>query len=126
VECVGCGRRDDPEPALAVFAAERRCPRCACGGFLKFATISFGQALRPDVLERAARAAAAADLVLALGTTLSVQPAAGLPLLAVRRGAPYIIVNQGPTDHDELATLRLEGDVAALLPPEVAAIADLA
>jgi NAD-dependent deacetylase len=123
VECVSCGRRDAPDAALAAFAASPRCPRCACGGFLKFATISFGQALRPEVLERAARAAAAADLVLALGTTLSVQPAAGLPLIAVRRGAPYIIVNQGPTDHDDLATLRLEGDVGTLLPPEVEAIA---
>jgi NAD-dependent deacetylase len=119
IECVACGRRTEPEPAMRLFAAERRCPRCACGGFLKCATISFGQALRSDVIERAMHVASRADLVLALGSTLSVHPAASVPLVAARAGAPYVIVNRGPTDHDAIATLRIEGDVVDVLPPLV-------
>ncbi len=60
--------------------------------------------------------------MLALGSTLSVHPAASVPLVAVRRGAPYVIINRGETDHDRLATLRIEGDVAEVLPPAVAAL----
>ena len=72
--------------------------------------------------ERAYAEAGRSDLVLALGSTLSVHPAASIPLAARERGVPYVIVNRGPTDHDEVATLRLEGDVAAILPPAVAAM----
>jgi NAD-dependent deacetylase len=123
VECVGCGARSDPRPALDFFRKERRVPECErCGGWLKFATISFGQQLRPEVLARAFDDAARADLVLALGSTLSVHPAASIPLGPLKRGAPYVIINRGETDHDGLATLRLEGDVAELLPPAVAAL----
>ena len=122
VECVACGQPTDPDAHVAAFLATRRPPHCACGGFLKFATISFGQALRPGVIERAMRAASGADLALSLGSTLSVQPAASIPLAAVRAGAPYVVINRGETDHDHLATLRLEGDVAELLPPAVAAL----
>jgi NAD-dependent deacetylase len=62
-----------------------------------------------------------ADLVVALGSTLSVFPAAGFPLSAARRGVPYAIVNQGPTEHDALpcVTLRLEGEVTTTFPPAV-------
>ena len=123
VECVACGERADPAPALASFRATRRVPACKCGGWLKFATISFGQQLKPAVLERALHEAEQADLVLALGSTLSVHPAASIPLVAVKRGAPYVVVNRGETDHDRLATLRLEGDVADIVPPAVAALA---
>lgn len=122
VECMSCGALSPPRPAVEAFLAERKVPRCACGGWLKFATISFGQALRRDVLERARRVAETADLVLALGSTLSVQPAASIPLVAVRRGARYVIINQGETDHDGVAHLRIEGDVAAVLPAAVRAL----
>jgi len=91
---------------------------------MKFATISFGQALRAESLERAAALAVASDLVLALGSTLSVYPASQIPLLAVRHGAPYVIINRGATDHDQLATLRIEGDVVETLPQAVAALED--
>jgi NAD-dependent deacetylase len=76
---------------------------------LKPATISFGQSLRATDLDRAAAFAAEADLVLALGSTLSVYPAASIPLLAAERGIPYIIVNRGQTEHDHhpSVTLRL-------------------
>ena len=123
VECVGCGARSEPAPAMAHFESTRTVPTCAsCGGWLKAATISFGQALRPEVIERGFAEAGRCDLVLALGSTLSVHPAAAIPLTAVKRGVPYVVINRGVTDHDEVATLRLEGDVAAILPPAVAAL----
>ena len=121
VECQSCGKLSDPEPHFEAFRKTRRPPLCECGGFLKPATISFGQNLRNEVLERAQDAAAEADLVLALGSTLSVYPAANLPLIAANRGAPYVIINRDPTEHDGLpeVTLRLEGDVNDLFPPAV-------
>jgi NAD-dependent deacetylase len=123
VECVGCGARSEPEPAMAEFKRTNEAPICGhCGGWLKMATISFGQALRPEVVERAFVAAEQCDLVLALGSTLAVQPAAGVPLVARRRGAGYVIINRGPTEQDGEATLRLEGDVSEILPPAVDAI----
>jgi NAD-dependent deacetylase len=123
VECVECGELGDPAPAVERFRQTGVPPRCGCSGALKFATISFGQALKPDLLARAFREAGTADLVLALGSTLSVHPAAGIPLRAREHGAPYVIINQGETDHDELATLRIEADVALALPPAVERLA---
>ncbi len=121
VECQSCGKLSEPEPHFAFFRRTHRPPICACGGFLKPATISFGQNLRPDVLAKAEKMAAEADLVVALGSTLSVYPAANLPLLAVAKGTPYVIINRGPTDHDELpqVTLRMEGNVAEIFPAAV-------
>jgi NAD-dependent deacetylase len=123
IECQTCGRRTDPEAHFEQFRKTRRAPVCECGGFLKPATISFGQNLRNEDLERAEAAAKAADLVVALGSTLSVYPAANIPLLAASRGAPYVIINRGPTEHDDLpeVTLRLEGDVGEIFPPAVEA-----
>ena len=96
---------------------------CECGGFLKPATISFGQNLRNEDLVQAEAAAKAADLVVALGSTLSVYPAANIPLLAASRGVPYVIINRGATEHDDLpeVVLRLEGDVSEIFPPAVEA-----
>jgi len=123
VECQTCGRRSEPAPHFESFRKTRRPPVCECGGFLKPATISFGQDLRNEDLERAEAAAQAADLVVALGSTLSVHPAANIPLLAANRGVPYVIINRGPTEHDALpeVTLRLEGDVGEIFPPAVTA-----
>ena len=94
----------------------------ACDGLLKSATISFGQALDPSVLERATEEASEADLALALGSTLAVNPAAMIPLIAVKAGAPYVIINRGETEHDAIATLRIDGDVTEVLPPAVDAL----
>lgn len=123
VECQTCRATSDPIAHFDRFKATRRPPYCDCGGVLKAATISFGQALRAADLERATAAAAEADLVLALGSTLSVHPAASFPLLAAERGAPYIIVNRGATGHDghPSVTLRLDGDVTELVLPAVEA-----
>jgi NAD-dependent deacetylase len=121
VECQRCKRRSDPEPHFDFFRRHRATPLCPCGGFLKPATISFGQSLEPSELKRAERAAEEADLVVALGSTLSVYPAAAFPLIAARRGVPYIIINRGETGHDDdpAVTLRLEGGVSELFPPAV-------
>ena len=121
VECQTCHAASDPAPHFASFQATRRPPLCACGGVLKSATISFGQSLRASDLERAAAAAMRADLVLALGSTLSVYPAASIPLLAAERGTPYVVVNRGMTEHDDhpSVTLRLDGDVTSIVPPAI-------
>ena len=121
VECQTCHATSDPAPHFARFRETRRAPRCACGGLLKAATVSFGQPLRASDLERAAHAAAHADLVVALGSTLSVYPAASVPLAAAERGTPYVIVNRGPTEHDghPAVTLRIEGDVTEEFAPAV-------
>ena len=121
VECQACGDLTDPDGHFAAFAATGEPPECHCGGHLKPATISFGQALRRKDLDRAMRAALRADLVVALGSTLSVAPAASIPFVAVAAGTPYVIVNRGPTDHDRIdgVTLRIEGDVGTVVPPAV-------
>ncbi|MHB2021049.1 MAG: hypothetical protein ACYCW6_29275 [Candidatus Xenobia bacterium] len=69
---------------------------------------------------RAVAAAQTCDLVLAVGSTLSVHPAASIPLIAHHCGTPYVILNQGPTDHDSLPTVRLDGDATTLLPQLIA------
>jgi NAD-dependent deacetylase len=126
VYCLDCDARTDPEPAFRWFQEHRTPPRCPCGGLLKPATISFGQSLRSEDLERAFAAAQRADLVISLGSTLSVYPAAGIPLAAAEGGAPYVIINRGPTDHDAVPglALRLEADVNAVLPPAIEAALD--
>jgi len=122
IECMTCHERSDPVAHMQWFEDTRKAPVCECGGYLKPATISFGQNLDTDDLQRAAAAAGETDLVVALGSTLSVYPAAGFPLAAARRGVPYVVVNRGATDHDghSAVTLRLEGDVVELFPPAVA------
>ena len=121
VECPSCHRRSNPEPHFEFFRRTRKPPLCDCGGFLKPATISFGQNLDPDMLERAAAATRDADLVVALGSTLSVYPAASFPLAAAERGVPYVIINRGATDHDghDTVALRLEGEVGEIFPAAV-------
>ncbi|MCH2252682.1 MAG: Sir2 family NAD-dependent protein deacetylase [Vicinamibacterales bacterium] len=122
IECMSCHARSTPDSHMQSFSDTRQPPVCGCGGYLKPATISFGQNLDPDDLARAAAAVQETDLVVALGSTLSVHPAAGFPLAAAQRGVPYVVVNRGVTDHDghSAVTLRLDGDVVELFPPAVA------
>ena len=122
VECQSCGHRESPEASFEAFKKEGKCPRCHCGGYLKPATISFGQSLREDDLNRAFGAAESCDLVLALGSTLSVSPANSIPMIAARSGVPYIIINRDETDHDHLpqVTLRLSDNLEDVFPPAVA------
>jgi NAD-dependent deacetylase len=118
VSCLSCGAESEPDPHYEAFAHTGRPPRCECGGWLKPATISFGQNLRTDDLDRAFRAATECDLAVSLGSTLSVHPACGVPVAAAERGVPYAVVNRGETDHDRLScvTLRIEGDVGVVFP----------
>ena len=121
VECQTCGIDSSPADAYKFFESEASCPKCTCGGFLKPATISFGQGLKSEDIERAMAGAAECDLVISLGSTLSVEPAASVPLAAARRGVPYYIVNRGPTEHDGLSciTRRLDGAVEDIFPASV-------
>jgi NAD-dependent deacetylase len=121
VECQSCRRRGDPEPHFEFFRINRKPPLCGCGGFLKPATISFGQSLDPQVLARAEQGSMETDLVIALGSTLSVYPAAAFPLMAAQRGVPYVIINRGATEHDNesCVSLRLEGEVSQIFPAAV-------
>lgn len=119
IECTGCGKRTPPESAFEEFKRTRSCPVCECGGYLKSATISFGQSMPEDLLEKAFAFAAEADLAVSVGSSLEVQPAALVPLRVLENGAPYVVINQGATAHDRLATLRLEGDVCEILPSAV-------
>jgi NAD-dependent deacetylase len=92
-------------------------PPCAlCGGILKSATISFGQALDPEVLARAEAAALACDVLVAVGSTLSVHPAAGCAPLAKRHGAALVIVNAQPTGYDSMADAVVRGSISEVLP----------
>ncbi len=123
-ECDACGVREPPERCMAEFGRTGRPPCCvSCGGWMKPAVVMFGQPLDPATLEGAFAASATSDLVLALGSSLVVTPAADIPLAGVRRGADYVIVNQGETPHDRLATLRIDGDVIEYLPAAVQRLA---
>jgi NAD-dependent deacetylase len=87
-----------------------------CGGILKSATISFGQRLDPDVLDRSAAVCGATPLLIVIGSTLGVYPAAGLVPLAVRAGATLVIVNDMPTDYDDVADVVLRDPIGAVVP----------
>jgi len=121
VECQSCGFEEPAQASFEKFKNEGVCPICKCGGYLKPATISFGQNLKEKDLKRAQKAAEWCDLVIALGSTLSVSPANTIPLSAAESGTPYIIINRDETDHDGFiqVTLRLTGNVEALFPQAV-------
>jgi NAD-dependent deacetylase len=116
-DCLGCGRRIPMREALDRVAAGDADPACiVCGGILKSATISFGQALRPSVLSAAVEAARWCRLLLAIGSSLQVQPAAGLCEVATRYGARLVIINAEPTPYDGLADAVLRARISEVLP----------
>ena len=117
VMCMKCGWRGPAGPVLdRVRAGEADPPCAACGGILKSATISFGQALVPDVIEAAMHAASEADLLLAIGTSLQVYPVANLVPLAKSAGARVVIVNAEPTPFDQLADAVIHAPIGEVLP----------
>ncbi|HEX2438709.1 MAG TPA: Sir2 family NAD-dependent protein deacetylase [Methylomirabilota bacterium] len=117
VVCLDCGERAAMERALARVRAGEEDPPCrSCGGILKSATISFGQSLVPEDLRRAELAARRCDLLLAVGTKLSVWPVAGVVPVAKDTGARVVIVNAEPTDMDGLADAVLRGSIGDILP----------
>ena len=114
--CLDCAARFDIEPLVAQFAAEDRVPECSrCGGRLKHATISFGQMLPPDVLMEATRWSREADLMLAIGSSLVVTPAADLPRIGKEHGARLVVINREPTPLDSVADVTLSGSIGEIL-----------
>ena len=117
VVCLACGERAPMERALARVRAGEDDPPCrTCGGILKSATISFGQSLVPEDLRRAELAARRCDLMLAVGTKLSVYPVAGVVPAAKDAGARVVIVNAEPTEMDGMADAVLRGSIGDILP----------
>lgn len=121
--CLACGDRTPmPEVVPRIEAGEDDPPCTRCGGILKSATISFGQELDRDVIATALRAAAACDLFIAVGTSLTVHPAAGLCDHALDAGARLIVVNAEPTPYDSYAHSVIREPIGEALPRMVAAI----
>lgn len=117
VLCMACGWRAPMSHALdRVRAGEDDPPCLACGGILKSATISFGQALEPGVIARAMQASAEADLLIAIGTSLQVYPIAGAVPYAKAAGARVVILNAEPTPFDDLADAVIREPIATMLP----------
>ncbi len=124
IVCLRCDHRQPAEPVHDRVRRGEADPRCeeacedgsTCGGILKSATISFGQNLVASDLRRAEAAASACDLLLAVGSTLAVFPAAGLVPIASRSGAAVVILNGAPTDMDPLADVVVNGPISDVLP----------
>ena len=115
--CFGCGMRGPMQLVLERVRAGEADPACRdCGGILKSDTISFGQQLVPEVIDRAMQAAAEADLFIAVGTTLQVYPIAGAVDLARSAGARIVIVNAQPTPYDGVADAVFHESISAVLP----------
>jgi NAD-dependent deacetylase len=114
--CLDCTARYEIDRLREAFERDGTAPRCArCGGFVKTATISFGQAMPVAAMRRAERESLAADLFIVAGSSLVVYPAAGFPELAKRNGAALIIVNREPTVLDRLADLVLHRTIGETL-----------
>ena len=115
--CLGCGERGPIEVVLERVRKGDEDPHCeSCGGLLKSATISFGQALIAEDLGRAQLAATNCDLFLAIGTSLTVYPVAALPEIALQAGARLVIVNAQETPYDPFAAAILRGAIGEVLP----------
>ncbi len=117
VLCLACDDRAPMQRALDRVRAGETDPTCrSCGGMLKSATISFGQPLVAADLERVDRAARRGDLLLAVGSTLTVYPVAAMPAIAQASGARVVVVNGAPTDFDDRADAVLRGRIGDILP----------
>jgi len=118
--CLACGLRHELADIRAEFEATGAAPICrACGGIVKSATVSFGQAMPEAAMRRAHAAATDCDLFLAIGSSLVVYPAAAFPAVARQKGARLVILNGEPTPLDEEADLILRGDIGDILQPFV-------
>jgi NAD-dependent deacetylase len=114
--CLSCGCRYELPWVRARLEASGEAPACeACGGIVKSATISFGQAMPEAAMRRAQEVALACDLFLAIGSSLVVYPAAGFPIVAKRNGAQLVIINREPTDLDDMADLVVNADIGDAL-----------
>jgi NAD-dependent deacetylase len=114
--CLDCGTRHELDVLKQSFLGRGEIPRCRdCGGLVKTATVSFGQAMPQDKMARAEEETLACDLFIVLGSSLVVYPAAGFPILAKRNGAPLVIVNRDPTEQDEVADLVINDEIGPTL-----------
>ena len=119
--CLECGQRHELDWVRSRFEATGEPPDCrACGGIVKSATISFGQAMPEGPMRRAQKLTLACDLFLAVGSSLVVYPAAGFPILAKRNGAALVIVNRESTELDDVADLVINADIGEVLEPFIA------
>ena len=115
--CLSCGQRHELEWARETLERQDLVPACtACGGIVKSATIAFGQSMPERAMADASAATLDADLFLAIGSSLKVFPAAGLPVLATRNRTPLVIVNREPTGLDGLARMVINAEIATVLP----------
>jgi NAD-dependent deacetylase len=119
--CLDCGIRYELETVRARFDVNGgHAPDCDCGGFIKTATVSFGQAMPGEAMRRAEELTRSCDVFLAIGSSLVVWPAAGFPLMAKRNGAALAIVNREPTEFDDMADLVVRQDIGNVLAPFIA------
>jgi NAD-dependent protein deacetylase/lipoamidase len=119
--CLGCGERYELGWVRQKFEdSGQRAPACDCGGYIKTATVSFGQSMPVEAMARAEQLSRNCDLFLAVGSSLVVWPAAGFPLMAKRRGSALVIVNREPTEFDDLADLVIRSDIGDALGPFIA------
>ena len=120
--CLGCAKRYELSWVKERFATSGgHSPDCpGCGGFIKTATVSFGQSMPEDAMQRAHELTQACDLFLAIGSSLVVWPAAGFPLAAKRNGARLVIINRDETEFDEIADLVVRDDIGTTLAPFIA------
>jgi NAD-dependent deacetylase len=114
--CLDCRRRHELDWVREIFAIDERLPLCTgCGGIIKTATISFGQAMPEAEMERARGVTLEADLFIVLGSSLVVYPAAGFPIMAKQNGSRLVIVNREPTDQDDVADLVINAEIGATM-----------
>ena len=119
--CLDCTKRYEMSWVREKFETSgQHAPDCACGGYIKTATVSFGQAMPPEAMLRAEELTRSCDLFLTVGSSLVVWPAAGFPLMAKRNGAALVIINREPTEFDDLADLVVRNDIGDALGPFIA------
>lgn len=118
--CLTCEKRYELSWVKEKFSANGRAPDCDCGGYIKTATVSFGQAMPQHEMRRAEELSSSCDLFIAIGSSLVVWPAAGFPLHAKQNGARLVIVNREPTDFDEIADLVVRQDIGEAFGPLIA------
>tara|TARA_R110000824_G_scaffold155226_2_gene327662 strand:- start:75259 stop:76023 length:765 start_codon:yes stop_codon:yes gene_type:complete len=118
-KCLECSARHELDEVKAMFdASETEPPACKqCGGMVKSATVSFGQAMPEAEMQRAQEATLACDLFIAIGSSLQVYPAAGFPIVAKRNGAKLVILNREPTELDEIADIVIHAEIGPTLAP---------
>jgi NAD-dependent deacetylase len=114
-KCLACSKRYELEALRPRWEADEDITCLFCTGLIKTATISFGQAMPEAEMEQATEEASLCDLMLVLGSSLLVYPAAGIPLLAKRLGAQFAIINREPTDQDRYAELVINTEIGPLM-----------